>query len=95
MYEPIQTISGITSLICAALISVVVLSDEVQEGPVIKFGLILMIFGLLASGVITLKGFDTLYGLWNASLMTRCGLMLALLGHAWRLKFRKLESKLK
>ena len=88
MYEPIQTLSGVTSLLCAVCIGLFVLSRRVNEGPVIKFGLILMTIGLLASGVITLKGFDTLHGLWNASLMLRIGLLVALLGYAWRASFQ-------
>ena len=84
MYEPVQTLSGITSLLCALFIGLFVLNHRIDEGPVIKFGLILMTIGLLAGGVITLKGFDTLHGLWNASLMLRVGLLVALLGYSWR-----------
>lgn len=88
MQELMQLLNGITSLMCAALIALVVLCSHVQEGPVIKFGLILMVIGLLASGVIMLKGFDTIHGLWNAALLTRCGLLVALLGYAWRMFFK-------
>lgn len=92
MYEPIQTLSGITSLMCAALIGRIVLNPKVQEGLIIKLGLILMAIGLLASGVITLKGFDTLHGLWNASLMLRIGLLIALLGYGWRVDFQQKDA---
>lgn len=88
MYEPIQTLSGITSVLCAGLLSSIVLTSRVQEGPVIKLGLILMIIGLLASGIITLKGFDTMHGLWNASLLLRVGLLIALTGYRWKMNFK-------
>ena len=94
MTETVQLLSGITSLVCAALISVVVLGRRVHEGPVIKFGLILMTVGLLGSGVISLKGFDTMQGLWNSSLLLRSGLLIALVGYAWRVNFYNLKGEL-
>ena len=93
MYEPIQTLSGITSLLCAGLLGIIVLTSRIQEGPIIKLGLILMTMGLLASGLITLKGFDTMYGLWNASLMLRIGLLVALLGYRWKMNSKQKELK--
>lgn len=89
MQDILQLLNGITSLMCASLIAVVVLCSHVQEGPVIKLGLILMVIGLLASGVILLKGFDTAHGLWNAALLTRLGLLIVLLGYAWRMGFKQ------
>lgn len=93
MYEPIQTLSGVTSLLCAALSTWMVLNPRVHEGFVIKTGLVLMATGLMASGVITLKGFDTLHGLWNASLLLRFGLLVVLLGYTWRMDFQKKGMK--
>lgn len=92
MSDIAQTLSGVTSLLCAALIGLVVLSHRVREGPVIKLGLILMVMGLLASGVIALKGFDTAHGMLNAGLLMRCGLLVALLGYSWRVDFQQREK---
>ena len=82
----IQFLSGTTSVICACLLSSLVLSRKVQEGLPIKLGLILMVVGLMASGLITLKGFDSLEGLWNAALLLRTGLLITVLGVIWKIR---------
>lgn len=82
----IQFLSGTTSVACACLLSSLVLSTKVQEGLAIKLGLVLMIVGLMASGLITLKGFDSLEGLWNAALLLRTGLLITVLGVVWKIR---------
>lgn len=81
----VQLLSGAVSLLCAGALSFIVLSRRVHEGVVIKFGLTLMVMGLLASGLLTLKGFDSLSGLWNAALILRVGLLVVIAGYAWRI----------
>ena len=89
----VQFLSGTTSVACACLLSSLVLSTKIREGLPIKLGLIMMIVGLMASGLITLKGFDDLEGLWNAALLLRTGLLIVVLGVIWRIR-TKMEVKL-
>ncbi len=84
MYQFIQTLHAVASLMCAAMLAVVVLDPRIREGFTIKLGLVLMVVGLAASGFITLKGFDTDQGLWNASLLLRSGLLLVIGGGIWK-----------
>lgn len=93
MYEVVQTLTGMISLLCAALISIVVLSSRIHEGLVIKSGLIMMALALLALGVIDLKGFDTRHGAQNAVLLLRVGMLVALLGYGWRALRTQKEAK--
>ena len=89
----VQFLSGATSLACAGLIASIVLSQKIKEGVAIKCGLVMMIIGLMASGLITLKGFDDLEGLWNAALLLRTGLLVTALGVIWLLR-TKMEGRL-
>ena len=85
MNDLMQDLTGAASLLCALCIGVVVLSAHIREGVVIKTGLIMMALGLFASGVISLKGFDSLNSLWHAALLMRVGLLITSAGYAWHL----------
>lgn len=85
----VQLLSGASSIVCAGLIASIVLSRNISEGIVIKIGLVMTLLGLLASGVITLKGFDSMDGLWNAALLLRSGLLIVVLGSIWRIRKHK------
>ena len=78
----LEHLTGWMSLICALVISFVVLSAHVQEGLLIKLGLIMLIIGLFASGVVLLKGFDSLNSLLHIGLLMRAGMLLTATGFA-------------
>ena len=88
MADIIQIVNSVTALFCGTLISMLILDKRVHEGPFIKFGMILMTFGLFATGIIIIKDFDTLTGIWNATLLMRLGLTIILIGYFWKLHVR-------
>lgn len=75
-----QLISGVFSLICACALGYIVLSRRIREGLIVKIGLIVTTIALLASGMLSIQGTHDLTGLWNASLVMRIGLLIAVLG---------------
>ena len=85
MDTSIQMLTGWLSFVCVLAVSAVVLSAHIREGLVIKIGLIMMAIGLFSSGVITLKGFDSLNSLWHAAFLMRVGLLITSAGYGWHL----------
>ena len=75
-----QLISGVFSLICACALGYLVLNQRIHEGFIIKTGLITMVVSLLASGMLAVYGTHDLTGLWNAALVMRIGLLIAIAG---------------
>lgn len=80
----IQHLSGFASLLCAGGLSFIVLTRRIKEGFVIKLGLIMMIGALLATAAMSLNGFDSARGWWNAAFLLRVGLLLVLVGYVRR-----------
>jgi len=79
-----QQIAGAASFLCAGALSFIVLTRRIQEGVVMKAGLVMMIGALLATGMMAVKQFDSLQGFWNAAVLLRCGLLVTILGYVWR-----------
>lgn len=78
----LEHFTGWMSLICALVISFVVLSAHIREGFLIKIGLIMLIIGLFASGIILIKGFDSLNSLMHTGLLMRVGMLFTSAGFA-------------
>lgn len=68
----------------ALAMSWLVLSPRVQEGLVIKAGLIAMSMSLLATAWHTLADSENWNAMWAAGLTLRAGLLVVVLGIAWR-----------
>jgi hypothetical protein len=79
--EYIFYITGIAALAAASGLSYIVLSERIDEGFVIKVGLVTMIAGLLMTGYFTLAGLETFRGLWISSMLTKVGLCVAIVGY--------------
>ena len=58
-----------------------VLHERIHEGVIIKFGLITMILGLLATAALTLSQQDSFRGLWAAGIAMRAGLCIVIAGY--------------
>jgi hypothetical protein len=79
--EYIFYITGVASLAASAGLSYIVLSERIDEGFVIKCGLVTMIAGLLMTAYFTLAGLETFRGLWISSMLTKVGLCIAIVGY--------------
>jgi hypothetical protein len=79
--EAVFYITGFASLAASAGLSYIVLSQKIDEGFVIKVGLVTMIAGLLMTAYFTLAGLETFRGLWISSMLTKVGLCVAIVGY--------------
>lgn len=89
MDEIIRSANGAVSLVCALGLSWVVLSRRVNEGLVVKLGLVAMIFGLVATAMLTFGDIEINRGMRNAGFLTRCGLLVAVVGMLLRARSRR------
>lgn len=78
--EPFLIANGALSLAAAIAMSAVVLCRSVDDGLIIKGGLILMIFALLASAVLSFADMESMRALQNAGLILRIGLVTVCVG---------------
>lgn len=78
--EFMHTINGAMSGLAALALCAIVLHPQIHEGPIIKIGLILMIFSLSATAVITLEGQDSWVSLYRAAFTLRLGIFIATIG---------------
>lgn len=86
--DALQIINGVVSLICAGVLTWLVLAPDIHEGPVIKSGLIVMIFSLLATAAHVLGDTQNWLALSTAGLTLRIGLLTVICGIVWRKKVR-------
>lgn len=77
--------NGIVSLLSAAFLSWVVLHRSIHEGVVVKIGLLLMIFSLLATATLTLENSTDWTAYWRAALWLRIGICVTCVGVVLRL----------
>lgn len=77
-------VTAIISLVLAAALTYIVLTNKIDEGPIIKTGLVLAIGGLLATAALVFATIDDgaarMFGLWNATLLARIGMLVAVVG---------------
>lgn len=86
--DALHILNGLVSLTCAAVLSWLVLSPGIHEGPVIKVGLIVMIFSLLATAAHILGNTQNWLALSSAGLTLRLGLLTVIAGICWRKRLK-------
>lgn len=86
--DALQLFNGLTSLTLAGVLTFLVLTPKVHEGPIIKCGLVTMIFSLLASAAHILGDTENWRAIATASLTLRLGLLTVVVGLLWRRKTR-------
>jgi hypothetical protein len=77
-------LNGVVSIMGVFALSWVVLHPKIHEGVVIKLGLVMMIFSLAATAILTLTETENWTALWRAGFALRLGLFLAGCGVIWR-----------
>jgi hypothetical protein len=83
--DKIHVANGVVSIFCALALTWVVLHPRIQEGLLIKSGLVLMIFSLLATASMTLgPHYEDWHSLWRAGFTLRLGLLMVALGVLWK-----------
>lgn len=83
-----QYVNGSVALLCAGVLAWLVLHPDIHEGPVIKAGLLAMIFALLATSYHVLGETQNWRALATAGLTLRLGLLTVICGVIWRKKLR-------
>lgn len=73
--------NGTASLLAAGGLAYIVLSQRIEEGLFIKFGLVCMIFGLLMTGYFVFADIESMRGLWISGMLLRVGLCFAIVGY--------------
>jgi len=89
MDDLIRTANGAVALLCTIGLSWVVLSRRVNEGLVVKLGLVAMAIGLGVTALITFGDIEIQRGLRNAGFFTRCGLLVVIVGVLCRARARR------
>lgn len=86
MDHDLMIVNGLASLGAAALLSLIVLHPRIHEGPVIKLGLIAMIFGCFGSfAAAAFAHVDAWHAHWHAGILIRAGLCITAVGVILRL----------
>ena len=81
---PMQLANGLVSLLAAAMLAGLILNPRINEGIVVKIGLLGMTWGLIGTAYLTLSESDNWDAVWNAGLVLRIGLCIVCLGMWWR-----------
>ena len=81
---PMQIANGLVSLIAAALLAGLILNPRINEGLIVKLGLIAMTWGLIGTAYLTLSASHNWGAVWNAGLLLRIGLCVVCVGMWWR-----------
>lgn len=90
--ESFHFLNAFFSILGAGGLLYVVMSQRINEGIVIKLGLMLIISGLLVTASLILftpKYVNVWDGLWNAGLVTRIGICMCVYGYGYRVRERK------
>lgn len=72
--------NGVVSLMVALVLAGLVLHPDVHEGLLTKAGLIIMVFSLMATAMLTFTGSVDWGAYWRAAFWLRVGLFAALIG---------------
>lgn len=79
-----QLANGLVSLLAAAMLAGLILNPRINEGVVVKIGLLGMTWGLIGTAYLTLSESDNWDAVWNAGLVLRIGLCVVCVGMWWR-----------
>lgn len=81
---PMQLANGLVSLLAAAMLAGLILNPRINEGLVVKIGLLGMTWGLIGTACLTLSASQNWEAVWNAGLVLRIGLCVVCVGMWWR-----------
>ena len=81
---PMQVANGLVSLLAAAMLAGLILNPRINEGVVVKIGLLGMTWGLIGTACLTLSASDNWEAVLNAGLVLRIGLCIVCAGMWWR-----------
>lgn len=81
---PMQLANGLVSLLAAAMLAGLILNPRINEGLVVKIGLLGMTWGLIGTAYLTLSASLNWEAAWNAGLVLRIGLCVVCVGMWWR-----------
>ena len=79
-----QLANGLVSLLAAAMLAGLILNPRINEGLIVKIGLLGMMWGLIGTAYLTLSASDNWEAGWNAGLVLRIGLCVVCVGMWWR-----------
>lgn len=79
-----QIANAVVSLFAAAVLTVVILHPKIHEGLAIKGGLMIVVFGLLATAGLTAASSIDWNAYWRAGFAIRGGLALVCIGILYR-----------
>ncbi len=79
-----QLANGLVSLLAAAMLAGLILNPRINEGLIVKIGLLGMMWGLIGTAYLTLSASHNWDAAWNAGLVLRIGLCIVCLGMWWR-----------
>lgn len=82
--DPWHIASGVVCIIAGLVLSAIVLHPRINEGLIVKAGLIAMILSLFATAALTFSGSIDWPGYWRAAFTLRAGLAVACVGILWR-----------
>lgn len=80
---PMQLANGLVSLLAAAMLAGLILNPRINEGIVVKIGLLGMTWGLIGTAYLTLSASQNWEAVWNAGLVLRIGLCIVCAGMWW------------
>ncbi len=81
---PMQLANGLVSLLAAAMLAGLIINPRINEGIVVKIGLLGMTWGLIGTAYLTLSASQNWEAVWNAGLVLRIGLCVVCVGMWWR-----------
>ena len=76
--------NGVLSIIGAACLAGLILNPRINEGLVVKLGLMAMVWGLIGNAYLTLTGSGNWAAIWNAGFVLRAGVVVVCAGMWWR-----------
>jgi hypothetical protein len=79
--QTVHFLIGVTSALAAIVCAYVILSPRIEEGLIVKAGLMLMFFGLAVTAYFAYHEIESWRGLRNADLLLRGGLCFVIGGH--------------
>lgn len=76
----LQFLNAAFSILCACALSVIVFRTDIKEGPVLKVGLVGMIFSNLITAMLIFEGSQNLDAYALTSVVSRVGILLICVG---------------
>lgn len=82
--EYMQIANGVLSMLGAACIAGLILNPRINEGLIVKIGLMAMVWGLIGNAYLTLSDPPNWGAAWNAGFVLRLGIVVVCVGMWWR-----------